>query len=217
MVVREPENVEAAARSVRARPEAGTVRLPAAQRREQLLHVARNVLAARGFYETTMAEIADSAGVTKPVLYQHFESKRDLYTAVLHDIGARLRQAVISAAAGGETPRQQVAAGFQAYVEFVEQDTDGFQILFSGNSRQDGEWATITSEVEYSIAAGIAELIDVPEINLAHRQALAHGILGMAEAMMRFWLSEQSQELDRDDLLANLVTLAWGGLRGLDG
>lgn len=217
MVVREPEKVELSDRADRGRADSTTVRLPAAQRREQLLHVSRNVLAARGFYETTMAEIADSAGVTKPVLYQHFESKRDLYTAVLHDIGHRLRRSVISAAASGETPRQQVAAGFQAYVEFVEQDTDGFHILFSGNSRQDGEWATITSEVEHSIAAGIAELIDVPEINLAHRQALAHGILGMAEAMMRYWLSEQSQDLDRDDLLANLVTLAWGGLRGLDG
>ena len=163
-----------------------------------------------------MAEIADSAGVTKPVLYQHFASKHDLYTAVLEEIGTRLRAAVLSAAAGAETPRQQAFAGFEAYVNFVEQDGEGFQILFSGTSRQDGEWARITSDVEHSIAAGIADLIDVPEISTAHRQTLAHGILGLAEGMMRYWQSGQAGDLERDDLLDNLMALAWTGLRGLE-
>lgn len=174
------------------------------------------MLARRGFYETTMSDIADAAGVTKPVLYQHFESKRDLYTAVLLDIGARLRSAVVTAAVDADSPRQQVADGFRAYVEFVEQDADGFQILFCGTSRQDREWATITSEVEHSIAAGVADLIDVPEISHAHRQALAHGILGLAEGMMRYWQSGQVKDLKRDDLLDDLVSLAWTGLRGLE-
>jgi AcrR family transcriptional regulator len=190
-------------------------RLPAPQRRRQLLDVARRVLAQRGFYETTMAEIAEEAGVTKPVLYQHFASKRDLYTAMLEDIGGRLRAAVLEAAAGADSPRQQVDAGFRAYVQFVEDDTEGFQILFSGTSRQDGEWAAITSAVEYSIAQGIAELIDVPGINARHRQAMAHGIIGLAEAMMRYWQSGHAEGLDRDDLIHDLSTLAWGGLRGL--
>lgn len=199
------------------RTESGGVRLPAAERRRQLLRVARTVFAARGFYETTMADIADAAGVTKPVLYQHFDSKRDLYTAVLRDTGDRLRTAVITAAANAEGPRQQVAEGFEAYVSFVETDTDGFNLLFSSTSRQDDEWAEITAEVEESLAAEIADLIDVPEISPAHRSALAHGILGQAEGMMRYWQSGSSQELDRNDLLANLVSLAWGGLRGLNG
>lgn len=201
--------------TVEARPSA-PVRLPAAERREQLLRVARQVLAQRGFYETTMADIADSAGVTKPVLYQHFASKRDLYTAVLQDIGSRLRTSVIDAAAAAESPRQQVASGFQAYARFVESDTEGFQILFSGTSRQDGEWASITREVEASIAKGVADLIDVPEISPAHRQALALGIMGLAEAMMRYWQSGTVNDLDRDDLVNQLSALAWGGLRGLE-
>lgn len=163
-----------------------------------------------------MAEIADSAGVTKPVLYQHFASKRDLYTAVLRDIGARLRTLVLTAAAEADSPRQQVFDGFDAYVRFVENDTEGFQILFSGTSRQDGEWAAITREVEHSIAAGVADLIDVPEISTAHRQAMAHGILGLAEGMMRYWQTGQAPDLDRDDLVNDLVALAWGGLRGLE-
>lgn len=163
-----------------------------------------------------MAEIADSAGVTKPVLYQHFASKRDLYSAVLNDVGNRLQAVVIEAAADADSPRNQVEAGFRAYASFVESDNDGFTILFSGTSRQDDEWASITSEVEHRIAQGIADLIVVPDISPGHRQALAHGIMGLAEAMMRYWQSGAIQDLDRDELIKNMSALAWGGLRGLE-
>ncbi|MDH4364663.1 MAG: hypothetical protein OEY70_11350, partial [Acidimicrobiia bacterium] len=94
-------------------------------------------------------------------------------------------------------------------------DAEGFQILFSGTSRQDGEWATITSAVEHSIAQGIADLIDVPGISSQHRQALAHGIMGLAEGMMRYWQSGSAEGLERDDLVHDLIALAWSGLRGL--
>jgi AcrR family transcriptional regulator len=115
----------------------------------------------------------------------------------------------------GDSPRQRTSAGFRAYVQFVEEDVDGFQILFSGTSRQDGEWATITSGVEHSIAQGIADLIEIPEISAAHRQAIAHGVMGLAEAMMRYWQSGLVENLERDDLVDDLIALAWGGLRGL--
>lgn len=197
------------------RPAPTGARLPAAQRRRQLLDVARRVLAQRGFYETTMADIAEEAGVTKPVLYQHFASKRDLYTAVLVDIGERLRASVLEAAARAETPRQQVDEGFRAYVDFVEADTDGFQILFSGTSRQDDEWVAITRSVEHSIAQSVADLIDVAGMSTAHRQALAHGIMGLAEGMMRYWQSGEAAGLDREHLIHHLSALAWSGLRGL--
>ncbi len=164
-----------------------------------------------------MAEIADSAGVTKPVLYQHFASKRDLYTAVLHDAGARLKTSVLEAAATpANTPRQRVYAGFDAYVNFVEREPGGFRILFSGTSRQDGEWAAITRDLELSIAAGMAELIDIPGMTPPHRLALAHGVMGLTEAMMRFWQSGGADDLDRDDLVNYLVALAWNGLRGIE-
>ena len=163
-----------------------------------------------------MAEIADSAGVTKPVLYQHFASKRDLYSTVLRDIGDRLLSSVIGAASAADTPRQQVDAGFRAYVAFAEHDRDGFQLLFCGNSRQDDEWGAITREVESSIAQSVADLIDVSEMSAGHRQALAHGIMGLAEAMMRYWQSGIHPDLERDELIESLSALAWGGLRGLE-
>ncbi len=188
-------------------------RLPALQRRSQLIEVARQVFARRGFHETSMNDVALEAGVTKPVLYQHFASKRDLYQAVLEDVGERLRENVIKAAASAGSPREQVKTGFEAYLAFVEADPDGFRVLFGGASREDEEWSGIAAAVEQSVADGIADLIAVEGMSEAHRQALAHGMVGMAEGMVRFW--KRSPALDRAELARDLTTLAWAGLRGL--
>ena len=71
-----------------------TSRLSAAARREQLLGVAVDVFARTGYHDTSMNDVAEAAGVTKPVLYQHFESKRDLFQALLDDVGARMLHAI---------------------------------------------------------------------------------------------------------------------------
>ena len=71
-------------------------RLPAARRRRQLLEVALRVFAEQGFYVTSMSDIADAAGVTKPVLYQHFASKRELYGQILAEVGNQLQEAIVS-------------------------------------------------------------------------------------------------------------------------
>lgn len=193
-----------------------TLRLPAEERREQLLAVAREVFAGTGFHDTSMNDVAREAGVTKPVLYQHFASKRELYKAVLLDVGERLQTDVIAAAAGAMSPKEQIETGLTAYLDFVEGDPAGFQVLFTGVSREDDEWAAITSDVERAVADGIAELIQVDGMSDAHRQALARGVFGLAEGMVRYWISDESPALDRAELVRDLVTLAWGGLRGLD-
>lgn len=163
-----------------------------------------------------MNDVAHEAGVTKPVLYQHFASKRELYKAVLLDVGDRLQTDVIAAAADATTPKEQIETGLTAYLDFVEGDPAGFQVLFTGISREDDEWAAITSEVERSVAEGIADLIQIDGMSDAHRQALARGVFGLAEGMVRYWISDESPALDRSELVRDLVTLAWGGLRGLD-
>src|SRR5438309_5302223 len=94
-------------------------RLPAARRRRQLLDVALEVFATNGFHRTSMEEVAEAAGVTKPVLYQHFGSKRELYLELLDDVGAHLMDAIAKAVAAAPGPRQQVEAGFAAYCRFV--------------------------------------------------------------------------------------------------
>jgi len=197
-------------------PPAGSGRLSGPERRRQLLETARLTFARRGFHETSMNEIASQAGVTKPVVYQRFNSKRDLYRAVLEDIGERLRAEVIESAARAVSPREQVEAGFSAYLEFVKEDPEGFRLLFSGVNREDSEWAAIATSVEQSVAEGIAALIDVDGMSHSHKQALAFGVVGMAEGMVRFWQSGGNSELELDDLVRDLTTLAWVGLRGLE-
>ncbi len=161
-----------------------------------------------------MNDIADSAGVTKPVLYQHYASKRELYRAVVEDAGERIQARVFESANEAGTPREQVEAGLRAYLDFVEEDFAGFTLLFSGASREDEEWAEIATTVEGSIADGIAALIVVDGMGEEHRQALAHGVVGLAEGMVRYWKTSRS-DLEADDLLNDLTTLAWAGLRGL--
>lgn len=191
-------------------------RLPAAERRRQLLSVACSVLAQRGYHSTTMTDIADAAGVTKPVLYQHFDSKRDLYRTVLEDIGARLEAVIVESASAAPTPRDRAEAGIRAYAKFVEEDSDGFELLFSGTNRQDAEWALITSAVEQSLAHAVASMIDVPTISADRRQVLANGIIGMAESMMRYAKAEPDVDFSRDQLAEDITSLAWSGLRGLE-
>ncbi len=193
-----------------------TGRLPAAERRQQLLSVSRSVLARKGYHGTTMADIAEAAGVTKPVLYQHFTSKRDLYRTVLEDIGARLEERIVDGASAATTPRNRAEAGIRAYAKFVEEDDDGFQLLFSGTNRQDEEWAAITSAVERSLAQALALLIDVPSIDGTRRQVLAHGIIGLAESMMRYAKTDKDLAYSQDELVRDISALTWGGLRGLD-
>ncbi|MDH3295514.1 MAG: TetR/AcrR family transcriptional regulator, partial [Acidimicrobiia bacterium] len=174
------------------------------------------VLAKNGFHQTTMSEIAAAAGVTKPVLYQHYRSKRDLYRSVLEDIGARLESTVVDAAVDSSSPRQRAEHGIRAYAEFVEDDPDGFRLLFSGANRQDPEWASLTSSVERSLAQAIAALIDVPSIEPVRRQAMAYGVMGLAEAMMRYAKSGEAGPYSTERLAADITNLLWAGLRGID-
>src|ERR1700721_97052 len=94
-------------------------RLTAEQRRQQLLAVALELFAQRGYRPTTMDDIAEAAGVTKPLVYQHFSSKRALYRELVDSIAQEVLRAVSDAVAQAEGPRQQVEMGFAAYFRLV--------------------------------------------------------------------------------------------------
>lgn len=191
-----------------------STRLPAPRRRRQLLDVALKVFAERGYHATSMNDVAETAGVTKPVLYQHFRSKRALYLELLEDVGGRLRDAIEKATAQADGPREQVHAGFRAYFTFVEQQQPAFQLLFGGGARRDEEFADAVRTVEVSIAETIAELIVVEGLDADRRLLLAHGIVGVAEGTSRHWLAN-GMAGNADELAVQVATLAWAGLRGV--
>ncbi len=191
-----------------------TPRLPAAERRRQLLDTARSLFAERGFHTTSMNDIAEAAGVTKPVLYQHFTSKRDLYRAVVTDVGGRLEETIAKAAAGAPGPREQVEAGMVAYFTFVAGEQEAFEVLFGGETRRDPEFVRLVAATEASIAAAIAGLIAVEGIDRDHQAVLADALVGMAEGASRRWLSEGRRQ-DPEVLARRVAEMAWAGLRGI--
>ncbi len=190
------------------------VRLPAAERRQQLLDVALEVFARCGYHDTSMSEVAEAAGVTKPVLYQHFGSKRGLFVQVLAEVAGQLRTAVGKATAEAGSPREQVERGFTAYFEWVERPRGGFEVLFTGESRRDTEFVAEVRRVERDMAESIAGLIVIDGLDDERRRLMAYAIVGMSETISRHWITADLQ-LSPADLAASAAELAWAGLRGV--
>ena len=191
------------------------MRMPAAQRRTQLLDTAVHVFAEQGYHAASMNDVAEAAGVTKPVLYQHFSSTRELFVELLTAIGDELRDTIAKATTDASGPRQQIEQGMVAYFRFVDSRTDSFRVLFGSGARRDPEFASFARSVEESIAESIAQLIVVDGQPAEHRDVLAHGIVGMTETASRHWLAHDRTP-DVDTLAEQLSRLAWSGMRGLD-
>jgi len=189
------------------------VRLPAPRRRRQLLDVALDVFGRHGYHQSSMDDVAEAAGVTKPVLYQHFGSKRELFLELLNDVGTQIMDEVVLATANASGPRQQVEAGFAAYFGFVASHATAFQLLFGGARESDEEFVRVTRNVQEAMANAVAALITA-DIDDEHRSLLAHGVVGLAEGTSRHWVSHDL-DLDPDRLAARVADLAWAGLRGV--
>jgi AcrR family transcriptional regulator len=189
-------------------------RLAPDERRRQLLDVACVEFADRGFHATAMDDLALAAGVTKPVFYQHFESKRALFVAVLEDVGGRLLDVLTEATASAETGRTRVEQGFSAYFRFVESDRAAFRLLFGASARNDPEFADVVDRVLDDAAAAVSTLIEIhgsPE----HRMVIAHALVGMAEGISRHALTDPDGPHEPDQLASWVAELAWFGLRGV--
>jgi AcrR family transcriptional regulator len=190
------------------------VRLAPDERRRQLLDVACVEFAERGFYATSMDDLAAAAGITKPVFYQHFSSKRALFVAVLEDVGGRLLHVLIEAASSAQTGRDRVAEGFTAYFRFVENDRAAFRLLFGASARNDAEFADVVDGVLAAAADAVSTLIEIPG-SAEHRLVLAHAVVGMAEGISRHALTDPDGPHDPEQLAHWVAELAWFGLRGV--
>ena len=110
------------------------------ERREQILNVALSAFAKSGYHQTSMNDIADLLGVTKPVLYQYFDSKRALYIELLEHVGRDLVTHVThEATSAGEDGREKTMRGMVAYFSWVSANRDAFTLIFESSSRVDEE------------------------------------------------------------------------------
>jgi AcrR family transcriptional regulator len=190
-----------------------STRLPAGARREQILDVAVQVFAQHGYHGASMNDVADAAGVTKPVLYQHFDSKQDLYLALLEDVGRRMLHAIGKATAAATNGKEQTELGFRAYFRFVAADHDAFLLLFGTQANRDAESTAVVRRITDQAADAIAPLIAV-DIDPEYRRTLAHGLVGLAEGASRR-LVELGEQFEPDALARQVANLAWAGLRAI--
>jgi AcrR family transcriptional regulator len=198
-------------------------RLPAAVRRRQLLEVALARFAAHGYHDTSMEEIAEAAGVTKPVLYQHFSSKKKLYLEILDSVGRELVADVIQRAAAETDPYHRVLAGFRAYFHYACEHTSAYQLFFGSGARSSDDLDDSIRKVEDVVALIIAGFIDA-DIDTEHREMLGYALVGLGEVVGRRWVAVSGEpdgpglySAEADVLAGRLADLVWAGLRGLPG
>jgi len=191
-------------------------RLPAPVRREQLLDVALEEFGATGFHQTSMHTIAERAGVTKPVVYQHFPSKRELYLEVLAAVGQHLRTEMEDAAAAAESPHGIVEEGFRRWFGFFDTQPAAFRVLFGEASRSDREFAREVAIVEHTMAEWVSASLTIDYLEPHARLLFGHAIVGMAEGAIRHWFAGD-RSMSADALAGQMSELAWLGLRGRPG
>ena len=190
------------------------------ERRELLLAVAKKVFAERGFQAATMDDIAKEAGFTKPILYQYFESKTELYREIVNQTAQKLLDSLRDGVSQVESPRAKIEVAFRVYFEMVVSETDAFRILFIHS--HEGETRGDLRNVELGLVSFLEPLIAV-RIKPDHRRQLAAGVVGIAEGAATAWLIQQEGKGwptptpgVAERLAARSATLAWGGLRSVE-
>jgi AcrR family transcriptional regulator len=189
-------------------------RLPRLARRTQLLGAAQQVFVAQGYHAAAMDDIADRAGVSKPVLYQHFPGKLELYLALLDQHCDALIEAVRAALASTTDNKQRVEATISAYFAFIEHENGAFRLVFESDLTNEAAVRERVRRVADVCAEAVSEVI-AEDTGLDREQAmlLAVCLTGMAQVTARYWLQRQGS-LPRDAAERLVGTLSWRGIAG---
>ena len=196
--------------------QAGTraTRMPRDQRRATLLEAANDVFTSRGYHAAAMDDIAEAAGVSKPVLYQHFPSKLDLYLALLDASCDSLVEVVRDALATNEHNADRVVATISAFYAFVSNTNGEFRFVFESDLTGDASVQKRLWQVNEEIADLVAEVI-VADTALPPEQSklLAISLVGTAQVSARYWVSS-GRSLPVEEATSLVSRLAWRGIRG---
>jgi AcrR family transcriptional regulator len=195
-------------------PRARGARLPRSARRVQLLGAAREVFVAQGYHAAAMDEIAERAGVSKPVLYQHFPGKRELYIALIEQHTGELLAAVRRALASTSDNKLRVAATIQAFFEFIDADGEAFRLVFESDLTNDDEVRALVDRSMNTVSQAIANVIR-EDTGLPEQEALLLGVAlaGMANTAARYWVAS-GKRIPREAADHLVAQLSWRGIRG---
>jgi AcrR family transcriptional regulator len=189
-----------------------SARLPRDERRAQLLAAAQEVFVANGYHGAAMDEIAETARVSKPVLYQHFPSKRELYLALLDSHLSKLIDLLLGALNSTTDNDERVQAVMRAYFRFIAHDDQAHRLVFESDLINDPEVSARLESLNKTFADAVARVIAedtrLPELEA---QLLGRALAGMAQVSARYWL-ETDGNLDLDVASDLIYRLAWRGI-----
>jgi AcrR family transcriptional regulator len=189
--------------------------MPRRARRAQLLTAALEVFVAQGYHAAAMDDIAERAGVSKPVLYQHFPGKLDLYLALLDLSCDQIISGAQRALDSTEDNKQRVTATMHAFYDYVADDEGAFRLVFESDLTSEpavrARVDRVTTECAKLIAHVISDDTGLPE---EHSQPLAVSLVGMGQVSARFWLHQRDGTIDRAGAASLVAGLAWRGIGG---
>jgi AcrR family transcriptional regulator len=190
-------------------------RVPRPVREQQLLEVAKELFASRGYQGTSIEDIASAAGVSRPIVYDHFGSKDGIYLACVRLARVEMERKFVEAAASTSEPAEQLWGGINAYFEFIERDTASWDVLFGTGTAVAGPAAEEVTQLRFATVRRIGELIApaVPHVDPQSVEALAHALSGSGEQLARWW--RQNPHLSREQVAGYHMAFAWLGLQQL--
>jgi AcrR family transcriptional regulator len=193
----------------------GRIRMTSAERREQLIGVARSLFAQRGFEGTSVEEIAARAQVSKPVVYEHFGGKEGLYAVVVDREVRTLLDGIRGSLTDGGS-RQLIEQATLALLDYVESSSDGFRILARDSSvgSSTGSFASILSDVASQVEGILAGAFKRQGLDAKTAPIYAQMLVGMVALTGQWWLDVRRPK--KSEVAAHLVNLAWNGLHNLD-
>ena len=195
----------------------GRLRMTGQERREQLLDVGRSLFAQRGFDATSVEEIAQTAGVSKPVVYEHFGGKEGLYAVVVDREMSKLLAAITGALTSTGKPRQLLERAAFALLDYVESSSDGFRILVRDSpvAQSTGSFASLISDAASQVEHILVNQFKARGIDPKNAPMYAQMLVGMVALTGQWWLD--ARKPDKTVVAAHLVNLAYNGLAGLEG
>ncbi|WP_271394645.1 TetR/AcrR family transcriptional regulator [Neomicrococcus lactis] len=197
-------------------PTSRTVRMPRDERRRQLLSAAHHVFVDNGYHGASMDEIAELAQVSKPVLYQHFPGKRDLYLAILDTHLESLLEQLLTAISSTDNNKERVGATIRAYFEFVASDSKAHRLVFESDVARDPDVAERLEKFNDTFAQAVSKVVN-EQTSLPEAQSilLGNALIGMSQVAARAWL-DQSTSVDLEEAIYLVSRLAWRGIGRVD-
>jgi AcrR family transcriptional regulator len=185
------------------------------ERREQLLDIGRRLFAAKGLEGTSIEEIAAQAGVSKPVVYEHFGGKEGLYAVVVDREVERFLSMATTLLEGEDTMAKFEVAAVQL-LRYIQENSDGFRILVrdSPPTSGTGTFASLISDIASQVEYILGDVLKSKGYDPKLAPVYAQMLVGMVAFAGQWWLDTRKPKLE--EMAAHLVNLAWNGLRELD-